>query len=86
MPKRIAVDGLRSLIATFVRNGEAVAMAFIGGVLRLTVPVRLQNELVPTRRISFEEKGLTCLGVELLKYVSRENSDAVFNQPNGVIR
>ena len=77
---------MRSLIAKFTRNGQAVTMTFIGRVLRLTVPVRLQNELVPTRRISVEEKGLACLGVELLKNVSREISDAVFNQPNGVVR
>lgn len=85
-PEHIAVDGLRILIATFSRNGQAVTMAFIGGVLRLTVPVQLQNDQVPTRRISFEEKGLAGLGVELLKNVSREISDAVFNQPNGVVR
>jgi hypothetical protein len=61
-------------------------MAPIGGVLRLTVPVRPQNELAPTKRISFEEKGLPGLGVELLKDASREISEAVFNQPKGVVR
>lgn len=85
-PEDMVVDGLWSLVATFARNGQAVTMALIGGVLRLTVHVRPQNELAPTRRISFEEKGLAGLGVELLKNVSREISDAVFNQPNGVVR
>jgi hypothetical protein len=85
-PENIAVDGLRSLIADFALNGQAVTMALIGGVLRLTVPVRLQNELAPTWRISLEEKGSPGLGVELLKDTSREISEAVFNQPNGVVR
>ena len=55
-----------------------------GDILRLTVPGQPQYELVPTRGLAFDVKGLPGFSIEFQKSASGKISDAVFNQPNGV--
>jgi CubicO group peptidase (beta-lactamase class C family) len=85
-PEKMATDVLQSLSGDYVLNGQAVNVALIGGVLRLTVPGQPQYELVPTKGLSFDAKGLPGFSVEFQKDASGKISEAVFNQPNGVFR
>src|SRR5712664_2055546 len=84
--EKIATDVLQSLIGDYVLNGQAVNVALIEGMLRLTVPGQPQYELVPTKGLSFDMKGLPGFSVEFHKDASGKISEAVFNQPNGVFR
>jgi hypothetical protein len=84
--EKMATDVLQSLSGDYVLNGQAVNVALIGGVLRLTVPGQPQYELVPTKGLSFDVKGLPGFSVEFQKDASGKISEAVFNQPNGVFR
>src|SRR5467141_1929915 len=85
-PEKIAIDVLQSLSGEYVLNGQAVSVALINGTLRLTVPGQPQYELVPTKGLSFDVKGLPGFSVEFQKDASGKISEAVFNQPNGVFR
>jgi hypothetical protein len=85
-PEKIATDVLQSLAGDYVLNGQAVNVALVAGVLRLTVPGQPQYELVPAKGLSFNVKGLPGFSVEFQKDASGKISEAVFNQPNGVFR
>ena len=54
--------------------------------LRLTVPGQPQYELLPTKGLAFDVKGLPGFSVEFQKDGSGKISEAVFTQPNGVVR
>ncbi len=85
-PEKIAIDVLQSLSGEYMLNGQAVSVAHIDGTLRLTVPGQPQYELVPTKGLSFDVKGLPGFSIEFHKDASGKISEAVFNQPNGVFR
>jgi hypothetical protein len=61
-----------------------VNVASIGNALRLTLPGEPQYELVPTKGLAFELKGLPHFSVEFTKDASGKISEAVFSQPDGV--
>jgi hypothetical protein len=83
-PEKIATDVLQSLSGDYVLNGQAVNVALIGGVLRLTVPGQPQYDLVPIKGLSFDVKGLPGFSIEFQNDASGKISGAVFSQPNGV--
>jgi len=83
-PEKIATDVLQSLSGDYVLNGQAVNVALIGGVLRLTVPGQPQYDLVPIKGLSFDVKGLPGFSIEFQKDASGKISEAVFSQPNGI--
>src|SRR5438132_390099 len=85
-PEKIAADVLQSVTGDYVLNGQAVSVALIGGLLRLTVPGQPQYELVPTKGLSFDVKGLPGFSIEFQKDATGKISEAVFDQPNGVFR
>jgi hypothetical protein len=85
-PEKIATEVLQGLTRDYVLNGQVVNVALIGGILRLTVPGQPQYELVPTKGLAFDVKGLPGFSVEFQKDASVKISEAVFNQPNGVFR
>jgi CubicO group peptidase (beta-lactamase class C family) len=83
-PEKLALDVLQTLTGDYVLNGQTVNLALIGEALRLTVPGQPQYELVPTRGLSFDVKGLPGFSVEFQKDGSGRISEALFSQPNGV--
>jgi hypothetical protein len=83
-PEKLASDVLESLRGDYLLNGQNVNVALVGGALRLTVPGQPQFELVPTKGLSFDVKGLPGFSVEFAKDNTGKISEAVFNQPNGV--
>ena len=85
-PEKIATDVLQSLAGDYVLNGQAMNVALVAGLLRLTVPGQPQYELVPTKGLAFNVKGLPGFSVEFQKDASGKIFEAVFNQPNGVFR
>ncbi|MCU1240917.1 MAG: hypothetical protein JWO71_1643 [Candidatus Acidoferrum typicum] len=84
VPEKLASDVLQSLTGDYLLNGQSVNVALIGDVLRLTVPDQPKYDLVPTRGLAFEVKGLPGFSVEFQNNASGKISEAVFNQPNGV--
>jgi CubicO group peptidase (beta-lactamase class C family) len=85
-PEKVATDVLQSLAGDYVLNGQAVNVALVAGMLRLTVPGQPRYELVPRTGLSFDVKGLPGFSVEFQRDASGKISEAVFNQPNGVFR
>jgi CubicO group peptidase (beta-lactamase class C family) len=84
VPEKIASDILQTLTGDYVLNGQSVNVALVGDALRLTVPGQPQYELVPTRGLAFDVKGLPGFSLEFQKDASGKISEAVFSQPNGV--
>ena len=85
-PEKIALDVLRSLAGDYLLNGQTVTFALLGEVLRLTVPGQPQYELVPTKGLAFDVKGLPGFSIEFTKDAAGKISETVFNQPNGIFR
>jgi CubicO group peptidase (beta-lactamase class C family) len=83
-PEKLASEALQSLAGDYTLSGQTVNVALIADVLRLTVPGQPQYELVPTKSLSFDVKGMPGFSVEFQKDASGKVSEAVFNQPNGV--
>jgi CubicO group peptidase (beta-lactamase class C family) len=84
--EKIAADVLQNLAGDYLLNGQSVNFALIGDALRLTVPGQPQYELVPTKGLAFDVKGMPGFSVEFATDTSGKISEAVFNQPNGVFR
>jgi Domain of unknown function (DUF3471) len=82
--EKISADILRPLAGEYVLNGMTVTVALAGDTLRLTVPGQPQYELVPTRGLTFDIKGMAGFSVEFKKDDSGKVTEAVFHQPNGV--
>jgi hypothetical protein len=83
-PEEIASDVLQRLAGEYVLNGETVNVVLVGDTLRLTVADQPQCELVLTKGLLFEVKGLPGSSIEFQRDASGKVSEAVFNQPNGV--
>jgi CubicO group peptidase (beta-lactamase class C family) len=84
VPEKIASDALQTLTGDYVLSGQSVNVASIGNALRITLPGEPQYELVPTKGLAFEVKGLPHFSVEFSKDGSGKISEAVFSQPDGV--
>jgi CubicO group peptidase (beta-lactamase class C family) len=84
VPEKIASDALQTLTGDYVLSGQSVNVASIGNALRITLPGEPQYELVPTKGLAFEVKGLPHFSVEFTKDASGKISEAVFSQPDGV--
>ena len=85
VPEKLAADVLQRVIGDYLLNGQSVNVSLVGAVLRLSVPGQPQYELVPTRGLSFDVKGLPGFNVEFEKNAAGNISEAIFNQPNGVL-
>jgi hypothetical protein len=83
-PEKITADVLQTLTGDYVLNDQTVNVSLIGGALRLTVPGQPQYELVPTRELAFDVKGLPGFSLEFQKDAAGKISETVFSQPNGV--
>lgn len=82
--EKIASDVLQRLAGEYVLNGETVNVVLVGDTLRLTVADQPQCELVLTKGLLFEVKGLPGSSIEFQRDASGKVSEAVFNRPNGV--
>jgi hypothetical protein len=82
--EKISLDILRTLTGEYVLNGMTTTVALAGDSLRLTVPGQPQYELVPTRGLRFDIKGMAGFRVEFKKDDTGKVTEAVFHQPNGV--
>jgi CubicO group peptidase (beta-lactamase class C family) len=75
---------LESLVGQYVLGAQTVKFALKpDGTLTLTVPGQPTYELVPTRGLSFDLKGVPGFSVEFKKDASGQVAEAVFFQPNG---
>jgi Domain of unknown function (DUF3471) len=83
-PEKIARVVLQSLAGEYVLNEMTVSVSLIGDSLRLTVPGQPQYELVSTKGLSFDVKGLIGFSVEFKKDASGKITEIVFRQPDGV--
>jgi CubicO group peptidase (beta-lactamase class C family) len=83
VPEKLSKDVLQSLTGDYLLGEMTVSAAFAGDVLRLAVPGQRQYELVPTKGLSFDVKGLPGFSVDFPKDASGKISEAAFNQPNG---
>jgi len=82
--EKISLDVLRTLAGEYLLNGMTVTVALAGDSLRLTVPGQPQYELVPTRGLTFDIKGMAGFSVEFKKDDTGKVTEAMFHQPNGV--
>jgi hypothetical protein len=85
-PERISKEVLQSLTGEYLLAEQTVSVSFAGEALHLTVPGQPQYELVSTKGLSFDIKGLPGFSVDFQKDASGKISEMVFNQPNGVFR
>jgi CubicO group peptidase (beta-lactamase class C family) len=75
---------LESLVGQYVLGAQTVTFALqLDGTLTLTVPGQPTYELVPTRGLSFDLKGVPGFSVEFKKDAAGKITEAVFFQPNG---
>jgi len=84
--EKIAAAVLENLTGDYLLNSQTVNVVLAGEALRLTVPGQPQYELLPTKGLAFDVKGLPGFSVEFQKDGSGKISEAVFTQPNGVVR
>lgn len=82
--EKLSRDVLQSLAGEYAFGELTATVALVGDVLHLTVPEQPQYELVPTRELSFDIKGMAGFSVEFKKDASGKVSEAIFHQPNGV--
>ena len=82
--EKLSRDVLQSLAGDYALGELTATVALVGDTLRLTVPGQPQYELVPTRGLSFDIKGLAGFSAEFKKDDSGKVSELVFHQPNGV--
>jgi CubicO group peptidase (beta-lactamase class C family) len=85
-PEKLSQNILQSLTGDYLLGEMTVSVSLAGDGLRLTVPGQPQYELVPTKGLSFDVKGLTGFSVDFQKDAFGKISEAAFNQPNGVFR
>ena len=75
---------LEPLAGEYVLGATTVSVTFKGeDTLVLVVPGQPPYELVPTRGLSFDLKGLTGFSIEFKKDAAGAVTEAVFYQPNG---
>jgi len=75
---------LQSLAGEYQLGPQTVSVTLTGETLHLTVPGQPQYDLVPTKELSFDIKGLPGFSVDFQKDSSGKITEIVFNQPNGV--
>jgi CubicO group peptidase (beta-lactamase class C family) len=83
--EKISLDVLRTLTGEYVLSGMTATVALAGDSLRLTVPGQPQYELVPTRGLMFDIKGMAGFSAEFKKDETGKVTEAVFHQPNGAV-
>ncbi|HKT46154.1 MAG TPA: serine hydrolase, partial [Candidatus Acidoferrales bacterium] len=83
-PAKLSAEVLHSVTGDYQLNEATVTVSLAGETLHLTVPGQPVYELVPTKDLSFDIKGLTGFSVEFQKDASGKITEAVFHQPNGV--
>jgi hypothetical protein len=80
---KVSKEVLESLVGEYTLMTMTAIVALEGDKLTLTVPGQPKYELVPTKGLSFDVKGLSGFSVEFKKDESGKISEAIFNQPNG---
>lgn len=85
-PEKISADLLQTLTGQYLLGGQTITVSLAGKTLQLTVPGQPQYELVPTKELSFDIKGLPGFSVDFQKDSSGKITEIVFHQPNGVFR
>jgi hypothetical protein len=83
-PEKISKEVLQGLTGEYLLGEQTVSLSLAGEALHLTVPGQPQYELVPTKGLSFDIKGLPGFSVDFQKDASGRIAEIVFNQPNGV--
>jgi len=83
-PEKISAEALQTLTGEYLLGPQTITVSLSGETLHLTVPGQPQYELVPTKGLSFDIKGLPGFSVDFQKDGSGKITEVVFNQPNGV--
>jgi hypothetical protein len=83
VPERISKEVLQTLVGEFTLNDMTATVSLAESSLRLTIPGQPTYELVPTKGLVFDVKGLNGFSVEFRRDASGRISEVVFYQPNG---
>lgn len=82
--EKVSKDVLQTLVGEYVLGATTVMVSLEGeSTLRLLVPGQPLYELVPTKGLAFDVKGLSGFSVEFKKSDSGQIVEAVVFQPNG---
>lgn len=81
--EKVAKEVLETLVGEYQLMTMTATVAIVDNKLTLTVPGQPRNELVPTRGLSFDLKGVPGFSVEFKKDEAGKIFELVFFQPNG---
>ncbi len=81
--EKVPKEVLESLVGDYVLMGITATVAMADDKLTLTVPGQPRYELLPTKGLSFDLKGVPGFSVEFKKDEAGRIAEVVFFQPNG---
>lgn len=81
--EKVAREVLESLVGEYVLMTVTATVALVDDKLTLTVPGQPRYELVPTKGLLFDLKGVPGFSLEFKKDESGKIAEVVFFQPNG---
>jgi len=81
--EKVPKEVLESLVGDYVLMTVTSTVALVDDKLTLTVPGQPRYELVPTKGLSFDLKGIPGYSVEFKKDEAGKIAEVVFFQPNG---
>ena len=83
VPEKISKDTLLTLVGDYSLGDATVHVGLAGDALQLSIPGQPSYDLVPTRGLSFNLKGLSGFSVEFKKDPSGKISEMLVAQPGG---
>jgi CubicO group peptidase (beta-lactamase class C family) len=82
-PEKISREMLLNLVGDYSLGGETARVSLAGDTLQLTIPEQPSYDLVPSRGLIFNLKGLNGFSVEFKKDASGKISEMLVVQPEG---
>jgi CubicO group peptidase (beta-lactamase class C family) len=79
--EKLSRDALQSLTGDYAMEQQTVTVILAGDTLRLSAPGQPAYELVPSRGLAFNLKGLNGFSVEFKKDAAGKISEMIFSQP-----
>jgi len=83
VPEKISKDTLLTLVGDYSLGDATAHVGLAGDALQLSIPGQPSYDLVPTRGLSFNLKGLSGFSVEFKKDPSGKISEMLVAQPGG---